>query len=308
MHELFYFIIIIILFVYLSYQYYNTLYDEDKILFKGEIVEIDSYFYSDGYLKASKNRKIWIHIPFEKNARKWANFGSRNSTNLNLSYMTLCIKSIIDYCGENYDIFIIDDTNFNSLLHSDIDMLKLSGSLLTKYREMCMLQILHTYGGVIVPPTLYLTKSIKHIDDDSKWYISEMNNLGNVSYASTFPSLLLMGSNKHNDQLSQYINYYSEHMKTDFGEESLHFSSNYMKQNDISYLDGKLIGIKDSSNNPILIEDLMENKHINLAEHHIGVYIPHAELIKRTKYNWFCSLGAREVLDCNIFISNYMRT
>ena len=308
MHELFYFFIIIILFIYLTYQYYRTLYEGDKIRFKGEIIEVDSYFYSDGYLKASKNRKIWLHIPFEKNSRHWANFGSRTSTDLNLAYMTLCIKSIIDFCGESYDIFIIDDTNFSSLLHSDIDMLKLSGPLLEKYRELCLLQVLYEYGGVVVPPSLFLHKSIKHVDNPTKWYISEMSNQNNVSYNQTHPSLLLMGSNKHNSQLIQYINYYSENIKNDFGEESLHFSTNYMKQNKISYLDGQIIGIKDINNKPILLEDLMENKTIHLSPHNIGVYIPHAELIKRTKYNWFCALSAIEVLKCNIFISSYMRT
>ena len=51
----------------------------------------------------------------------------------------------------------------------------------------------------------------------------------------------------------------------------------------------------------------MENKDIQLSPLNIGVFIPHAELIKRTKYNWFCALTAKQVLDCNIFISKYMR-
>ena len=303
-----YFFIILILFFFLTYKYYNSLYEKDKITFRGEIIEIDTYFYSDAYLKASKNRKIWIHIPFEKNSRKWTNFGSRSSTDLNLAYMTLCIKSIIDNCGEYYDIFIIDDTNFNSLLHSDIDMLKLSGSLLEKYRELCLLQILYEYGGIIIPPSLFMTKSIKTVDDPNKWFVTEISNQNNVSYTKTYPSILFMGANKHNDELIKYITYYSENIKNDFGEESLHFSSNYMKNNKIHYLDGKIIGIKDYSDKLILLEDLMENKDIHLSPNHIGVFIPHAELIKRTKYNWFCALNAKEVLNCEIFISKYMRS
>jgi len=303
-----YYFIIIAIFIYLIYLYYQSLYTEDKVIFRGELVEIDSYFFTDAYLKASKKRKLWIHIPYEKNSRKWTNFGSRTSTDLNLAYMSLCIKSIIDYCGEKYDIFIIDDTNFSDLLHSDIDMLKISGSLLEKYRELCMLQILHKYGGVIMPSTIFLQKTIYDIDNSNIWYVSELGNNFNVSYAPTYPSLLLMGSNKNNEKLTNYIEYYSEHMKNDFGEESLHFSANYMKQNEISYLDGKVIGTKDISDNLIKLEDLMENKEIQLSHHNVGLYIPHQELIKRTKYNWFCALSAKEVLECNIFISKYMKS
>ena len=221
------FILIIVSISYLVYNNYNNLYDQDKILFKGELIDVTTFFFSDSYLKQSKNRKLWIHIPFEKNSRKWINFGSRTSTDLNLAYMTLCVKSIIDHCGENYDIFIIDDTNFSNLLNDDIDMSKLSGALKEKYRELSMLKVLYNYGGVILPPSLFLKNSIKRIDNPNIWYVSEIGNQFNVSYLPTYPTQLLMGSNKHNDQLIEYITHYSENIKNDFGEESLHFS-NYL--------------------------------------------------------------------------------
>ena len=302
-----YFFIIILLIAYLVYVQYNKLQEKDIIVFKGEIIDVTTFFFSDSYLKKSNNRKLWVHIPFEKNSRKWKNFGSRTSTDLNLDYMTLCIKSIIDHCGETYDIFIIDDSTFSDLLHDDIDLNKLSGPLKDKYREFCLLKVLHQYGGVVVPPTLYLKKNIKYVDDPNCWYVSEIGNQFNVSFKDTYRTMVLMGSNKNNDQLTNYIEYYSELIKKDFTEESLHFIPNYLKQNDIKYLDGKVIGVKDKHNKPILLEDLMENKQIHLHPSSIGVYIPHDELIKRTKYNWYCHLSAKEVLDCNVFISNYMK-
>ena len=301
------FILIVTLIAYLVYNKYNKLYEQDKILFKGELINIDTLFFSDSYLKQSKNRKIWVHIPFEKNSRRWVNFGSRTTTDLNLAYMTLCVKSIIDHCGEKYDIFIIDDSNFSNLLDDDIDMNKISGALKEKYRDLCMLKILYNYGGVILPPSLFLKKSIASIDDANRWYVSEISNQFNVSYLPVYPTQLLMGANQHNNQLIEYITYYSEKIKNDFGEESLHFS-NYLKKHKVDCLDGKIIGVKDKKDNPIMLEDIMENKKIHLHRANIGLYIPHNELIKRNKYNWFCSLSAQEVLECNIFISHYMRT
>lgn len=297
----------IIIFVILCVMYvYLNKYNKEDSDYESAIIDIDSYFYSDSYIKESKKRKIWIHIPFEKNSRKWSNFGSRTSTDLNLAYMTLCIKSIIDTCGDSYDIIIFDDTNIPQLINTEIDLLKLSGALKEKYRELCLLQIIYDYGGIIVPPSLYLKKSLKSIDKTDVWYVAELCNQDNVSYAEMAPSILFTGSNIKNAQLNKYIQHYSEQIKNDFGEDSLHYNKNYMKQNNIHYIDGKIIGVKDRFDKPILLEDLMENKNILLDEQNIGLYIPHSQLIKRRKYNWYCALSAEETLKSNIFISRYM--
>jgi len=298
--------VIVIVFTILTIKYYRDQYLEEKSEFHNETIDIDVYFYSESYLKQSKRRKLWIHIPFEKNSRKWDNFGSRTSTDLNLAYMILCMKSIIDYCGSSYDIIIIDDTNFTDLLHNDIDMSKLSGALKDKYREMCLMQILYQYGGVMVPPSLYLRKNIQEIDRPDVWYVVEIGNQENVAYSPMYPATIFTGSPAKSPELQSYIQYYSEEIKNDFGEQSLHFSKNYMRTHNISYLDGKLIGVKDKFDKPIKLEDLMENRKLILDDKHIGIYIPHTELMKRTKYNWFCSLSAEDVLKCNVFISNYM--
>jgi hypothetical protein len=298
--------IVVIVLSILTIKYYRDQYLEEKTDFHNETIDIDMYFYSESYIKQCKKRKLWIHIPFEKNSRKWENFGSRTSTDLNLAYMILCMKSIIDYCGSSYDIIIIDDTNFSDLLKNDIDMSKLSGALKDKYREMCLMQILYEYGGVMVPPSLYLRKNIQEVDRPDVWYVVEIGNQENVAYSPMYPATIFTGSPAKSPELHAYIQYYSEEIKNDFGEQSLHFSKNYMRTNNISYLDGKLIGVKDKFDKPIKLEDLMENRKLILDDKHIGVYIPHSELIKRTKYNWFCSLSAEDVLKCKIFISNYM--
>lgn len=300
------FVIVVLCFIYLTNNYVNTMNKKENDMFKNELINIDDYFYSDDYVKTSKRRKLWIHIPYEKNARKWTSFGSRTSTDINLPYMVLCIKSIIDNCGDTYDIIIIDDTNFPNLIKTDIDLLKLSGALKDKYREMCLLQILYEYGGVMVPPSLYLKKSIKTVDNPNIWYVAEIINKSSVSNLNTITSTIFAGSSKNNKELKQYIDQYSNDIANDFGEQSLHFNTNYITKNNIYYLDGKFIGVKDKFNNYINLEDLMESKNILLHEDAIGLYIPHTELIKRKKYNWYCYLNYEQVLKCNVFISYYM--
>jgi hypothetical protein len=288
------------------YKYYKKKYDNNVIEFKKENVDIDVYFFSELYLKKSKNRKLWVHLPFEKNSREWDSFGSRTSHKLNLAYMTLCIKSIIDWCGQSYDIIIYDDTNIPVLLpETKVDLMKLSGTLLDKYRELCKLQILYMYGGVMVPPSLFLRKNIKEIDNPKIWYVCETHNDDNVSYSNLMHSTELMGSNMENAELNKYIQLYSNELKKDFVE-NYNFDMNYFKQNNIPYIDGKLIGTKTRYNDKITIEDLMSNKKIILDKQHVGLYIPHEQLMKRRLYNWYCKLSEEEVLKCQVFISYYM--
>ena len=300
------YVFVIVLFSVLLYKYYKKNYDNNVMEFKKENVDIDVYFFSELYLKKSKNRKLWISIPFEKNSREWESFGSRSSHKLNLAYMTLCIKSIIDWCGQSYDIIIYDDTNIPVLLpETKVNLMKLSGSLLDKYRELCKLEILYMYGGIMVPPSLFLRKNIKEIDDPNTWYVSETHNDNNVSYSNLTYSTQLMGSNIENPELSKYIQVYSKELTKDFVE-NYNFDMNYFKQNNIPFIDGRLIGTKTRYNDKITIEDLMSNKKIILDKQNIGLYIPHEQLIKRRLYNWYCKLSEEELLKCQVFISYYM--
>jgi hypothetical protein len=288
------------------YKYYKKNYDNNVMEFKKENVDIDVYFFSELYLKKSKNRKLWLHLPFVKNSRDWESYGSRTSHKLNLAYMTLCIKSVIDWCGQTYDIIIYDDTNIPVLLpETKVDLTKLSGTLLDKYRELCKLQILHMYGGIMIPPSLFLRKNIKEIDDPKLWFVCETYNDDNVSYSNLTHSTQLMGSNAENVELQKYIQIYAKELTKDFVENH-NFDMNYFKQNHIPYIDGKLIGTRTRYNDKISIEDLMSNKKIILDKNHIGLYIPHEQLIKRRVYNWYCNLSEEEVLKCNVFISYYM--
>ena len=300
------YLIIAVLFCVLMYKYYKNKHDNKVMEFKKENVDIDVYFFSDLYLKKSKNRKLWLHIPFEKNSREWESFGSRSSHKLNLAYMSLCIKSIIDWCGQTYDIIIYDDTNISALLpETKVDLMKLSGTLLDKYRELCKLEILYTYGGIMVPPSLFMRRNIKEIDDPKVWYVCETHNDNNVSYSNLTYSTQLMGSNIQNSELGKYIKVYSDELKKDFVE-NYNFDMNYFKQHKIPFIDGKLIGTKTKYNDKITIEDLMSNKKIILDKYNIGLYIPHDQLMKRRVYNWFCKLSEEEVLKAQLFISYYM--
>ena len=114
-----------------------------------------------------------------------------------------------------------------------------------------------------------------------------------------------MGSNANNPILGEFINKYSDSCLKDLTNECKYFS-NQLKEMDIPMLNGKIIGTRDKNNKPILLEDLMESKPIELDLSNVGIYIPHDELIRRTKYNWYAYLNSEQVLETNVFISKYM--
>tara|TARA_B110000114_G_C15019478_1_gene368289 strand:- start:96 stop:1049 length:954 start_codon:yes stop_codon:yes gene_type:complete len=299
-------IILLILLIYLQNRekYYNWM-----VKFKKNELNLEDFFFKDiQHLKKSSKRKIWIHIPTDKNARKWESFSSRNTHNLNADYIALCIKSIIDHCGQYYDIIIIDDEHlYNLLPEHNIDLSKLSGSLLDKYRHNALLHILYKYGGILMPPSLFLRDSIYKIDEPNKFYVVEMANQGQHSTMEDFIySTQFMASNANNPILGAYLNEYSESCLKDLTLENDHFNHQILKKMDIPKLDGKYIGVKNIKNEKILLEDLMESKQINLCNECIGLYIPHRELMKRNNYNWFVYLNPEQVLESNIFISKFM--
>lgn len=283
----------------MNYKYIKEKLERELLLKRSELLDVDTFFYTSTFLKASKRRKIWIYIEFDRNSRVWENFGSRSSTKLNLSYVNLCIKSIIDCCAENYDIFIFSDTDINEILEEDFDYKKISGDLLEKYRHLSLMKILNKYGGVLVPPSLFLKKSIRPIDNDKIWYVSDINNIDNSMMTNRTLSTCFTGSNANNQELESYIQHLSKDTKC-------HFDENYLVKHNIPYIDGSYIGTKDVNGKRIYLEDLMSTEPINYSENNIGLYMPHKQLIKRKVYNWFCKMSEEQVLKTNCNFSYYM--
>jgi hypothetical protein len=77
---------------------------------------------------------------------------------------------------------------------------------------------------------------------------------------------------------------------------------------ELNILDGALIGIKTGkTRKPILLEDLLEEKELDLAVDHCGIYLPADDILKRTKYQWFAFLSRDEILRSRLAIAKHMR-
>ena len=68
---------------------------------------IRTYLLNESPLYGYNKPKLWVHTKYEFNARQWKSFGSRTSTDLNQPYIHLTVKSLINFCGDDFNIWMI---------------------------------------------------------------------------------------------------------------------------------------------------------------------------------------------------------
>ena len=67
-----------------------------------------------------------------------------------------------------------------------------------------------------------------------------------------------------------------------------------------------MLGARDTEGKAVTIDILMSNNFLNLSERVQGMYIPADEILKRTAYQWFARLSAKQALDSNTTIGKYL--
>jgi hypothetical protein len=286
---------------------------------------IRKYLLNDSPLYGFNKPKLWIHTKYEVNARKWKSFYSRNSTDLNQPYIHLTIKTIINHCGDDFNICLIDDDSFSKLIPKwDINIMSAAEPKKSQIRELGMAQLLYIYGGVVVPNSFVCSRNLIELyevaSSTNAPFVSEnVNRYVNLS-AKTKPKLLFlpepvfMGAPKKNEVIKDYIDFLrSKNSKFHFSAESdIKGETSYwlleqIKHNKITLIGGEKIGVKTAkSRKPILLEDLMEDDYLDVDKDAFGIYIPEDEILQRTKYQWFAVMSGEEILKSNMIISKYL--
>jgi hypothetical protein len=117
---------------------------------------IKKYLLNDKSLADTRKPFMWIFIDYEVNARNWSSWGSRNTTNLNQPYMYLTIRSIVEQCGNSFNVVLVDDSSFQRLLPDwTIKVQNMPFPLKQHLRDLAMAKVLYKYGGMIVPRLSY---------------------------------------------------------------------------------------------------------------------------------------------------------
>ncbi len=285
---------------------------------------IKKYLLNDSPLYGYNRPKLWIHSKYELNSRQWKSFQSRNSNNLNQNYLHLTIKTIINHCGESFNVCLIDDESFSKLLPNwDVDVSKLPEPMKSNYRYLGMAQLIYIYGGLTVPNSFLCMKDLKYFYEmnckNNKPFFSEEHNrhvnLMVESPPSLFiPGLTIFGAEKGDECMYQLVEYLKELNKHGHFSHELKVKGiiNYKlkewdNEDKINLVNGELVGIKSQSKKQIGIEELCEEAHLDLHPRCVGIALPADEILKRTKYNWLTNISTKDLLDSNIIIAKYFK-
>ena len=110
------YIILFVILIALGILYQKYIEKQSKNISFDDYGQIKQYFLNDRTLDKSKKPILWLHIPYEYNARDWLSFGSRGTEELNQPYLYLTVKTIIKNCSESFNIVIIDDNTFTKII------------------------------------------------------------------------------------------------------------------------------------------------------------------------------------------------
>lgn len=285
---------------------------------------IRKYLLNESPLYGYNRPKLWIHTKYEYNARRWQSFGSRSSTDLNQPYLHLTIRSIINHCGQSFNVCLIDDDSFSQLIPGwNIDVKKLADPFKQHYRDLAMAQLLYIYGGVIAPNSFICMKDLlpfyqESVDKNAPFVCEVPNTYPNIisdtKWRNFTSSSAFMGAPKRNEVIREFVDYLklqnqSAHFSSD--AEFFGYSSKWLNiqvyQGNIILLDGLQIGVKEKNGKAVGIEELMEERTLNFCPvKTYGVLIPADELLKRVKYQWFAVMSSQELLQTNLAITKYL--
>jgi hypothetical protein len=295
----------------------RTMNDEDARNY--ELVK--KYLLNDSSLARSKYPIIWIHLNYEPNARRWLNFGSRLTENLNQPYLYLTLKSVIDKCGSHFNVCLIDDNSFEKIIPGwTVDMSRIADPIKSKVRELAMARLLKHYGGMRLPSGFLCMKNLADMyytmTCSGKMFIGELTNQNSSStYVDLYPSNKIMGCSRNCKVIEKYISYLESVVSIDYTAESEFLGSQnrwlyeeMLKNNNLNKIPAELLGITDTQNKLVTLERLMGNTYVDFVPTILGVCIPEREILKRTKFEWFSRLSANQAISCDNILGKLLLT
>lgn len=273
---------------------------------------VRKYLLNENSLVENKKPILWIHITYDVNGREWCSFMSRNTRNLNQPYLYLTVKSIIDKCGEDFFVCLIDDETFKKLLPNwSIDFNKLANPVKEYIRKLALAEVLYNYGGMLVPNSFICNDSLMPLYQkytmingiNNGMFVGEFVDRSHDSSVSDFaPNTRLMGCTQNSEQMGKLVAYLQElnskdnTAQRDFTGLENEWCRHKINNREIGLIPSSVLGTKDRNNKPVGIEELLSNNFLELHADSMGLYIPANELLKRTAYSWFVYLQAEDVL------------
>lgn len=260
---------------------------------------------------------IWIHVSREVNARWWSSFYSRNSTCVNQPYEMITIKSVIDRCGGSFYVCLIDDETFGKLMPDwQIDLGRTAEPTRAKLRELAFARLLGRYGGLRLPPSFLCQRDMHGLyhsgTEGDRLIVGCLPDRSITSTRTTYcPSPMFLGCRPGSRTMSAYADFLQELAAADHtaasvfqGEVGEWFARK--GDNEVTVLAPELLGAADSRGKEICIERLAGSCPLNLADEAHGLYIPGADILNRTAYQWLARLSPEQMLGSNTAVGKQL--
>jgi len=293
---------------------------------KDEYDLVRQYLLNESPLYGNNKPKIWIHTKYEYNARVWKSFQSRSSMDLNQPYIHMTIKSIVDHCGDDFHICLIDDNTFSKLIPSwDLDLTLLAEPFKSRARQIGLTELVYYYGGMVLPNSFLCMKPIKdfYLDAtamDKPFVCEAVNRTANIVRQGTngrlafLPDLRIFGANKNDPTIKELVKYLKQKIQVQhfsnerelLGEDG-YWCLDQVEVDKMNLVGGEVIGVKTQCRKPILIENLLEEEYLNLSPQCVGIAIPDEDILSRTKYQWFAAMDVRDLVEGGSILSKYAR-
>jgi hypothetical protein len=318
------FYIIIFILLMMCFQYKKKLSQQDiydeRDLINRFLLRDDADF--DDMFRNNKKPIIWIHIDYKTNSRKWLDYGSRNSKNLNRSYISLTLRSIIERCGSSFHICIIDDKSFYSLIpYWEIDVFGMANPLQTHIRELALAKILERYGGMRFPASFICFTDLLPLYKSAAaqtMFVAEMQSA--TTRANAFggddvvgdlylPNTTICGCAQNSLEMQNYISYLETLITQDYTNEmdvSGKINMWLAMNHNIHVISANMFGIRTASNKAVLIDDLMGDFDIDFDPNAVGIYIPDSDLLRRIHFGWFLRMTPEQILSSNTIVGKYL--
>ena len=279
---------------------------------------IRKYLLNESPLYGMNRPKLWIHSKYEINARSWTG----NSTDLNQPYLHQTIRTIINCCGNDFNVCLIDDETFSKLIPDwDVNLATLSEPFKSNFREVGMLQLLYIYGGVVLPNSFICMKNVVSLYKEmiagastKPFFAEEINHTAGGSNAAFIPGMQVMGAQKACPIIKEIIvelqkrnksNHFSNEAK--FTGQTSQLLQTKINGNKATLIDGRLLGIKTAKGKRILLDDLMSEDFVDLDIRAYGVIVPADEVLSRSKYQWLAYLSVNELMKTKMMLTKYLK-
>lgn len=288
--------------------------------------EVQQYLLDEGAagrqrdeLAESKKPILWIHVPYEYNARHWLDFGSRSSFDLNQPYLYMTVRSVIKTCGESFKIVIIDDHTFGRLLPGwKIRVADLADPIKSNVRQLAMAKLLWRYGGVSVPISFLCFKDLAGMyhagagGEGGGMFVCQ-NLDSNVTSTTRlyYPDCRFMGCDKECSVMKEFIEFLELKISDDYTAQSAflgdfdRWCQQQVQKKRVRLVPATDMGVRTVDGEPVTVEMLLGQDYVHFYSGMAGIWIPADTILKRRAYAWFARMSPAQILDSQFILAKY---